>query len=173
MSNIKNYKYDWIWKKTKAGNFALCRKNPMKYHENISVFYRSFPTFNLINLVKLEKPLKSSRKNKGGNLGHCIDKGEYLQKETGFHNSILEFSNKSGKGYSFHPTQKPVALMEYLIKTYTNENEIVLDFTMGSGTTGVACKNTNRNFIGIELDENYFNIAKERIDNAICEKELF
>jgi len=163
-SNINHYKYDWIWEKTKAGNFALCRKNPMKYHENISVFYSKFPTFNLINLKKLDKPINNSRKNKGANLGHCVDGGNYKQKETGFHRSILQYSNKSGKGYSFHPTQKPVALMEYLIKTYTNEGETVLDFTMGSGSTGVACKNLNRNFIGIELDEKYFRIAKERID---------
>jgi site-specific DNA-methyltransferase (adenine-specific) len=165
MSNIKNYKYDWIWEKTKAGNFSLCRKNPMKYHENILVFYKDFPVFNLINLIKLEKPVLNSRKNKAANLGHGNKDGkEYYQKETGFHRSILKFSNKSGKGYSFHPTQKPVDLLEYLIKTYTNENETVLDFTMGSGSTGVACVNTNRNFIGIEQDENYFNIATERIN---------
>lgn len=166
MSNIKEYKYDWIWEKTKAGNFALCRKNPMKYHENISVFYNKFPTYNLWKLKRLDKPINSSRKNKGSNLGHCVDKGGYKQEYTGFHNSILKFSNKSGKGYSFHPTQKPIELLEYLIKTYTNENELVLDFTMGSGSTGVACVNTNRDFIGIELEENYFNIAKERIKTA-------
>jgi site-specific DNA-methyltransferase (adenine-specific) len=129
----------------------------MKYHEIISVFYREFPTFNLINLRKLENPVKSSRKNKGGNLGHCVDKGGYYQTETGFHNSILEYSNKSGKGH-LHPTQKPVDLMEYLVKTYTNENETILDFTMGSGSTGVACFNTNRKFIGIEKDEKIFDI---------------
>ena len=167
MSNIKNYKYDWIWKKTKAGNFALCKKNPMKYHENICVFYSKFPTFNLWNLKKLDKEVNSSRKNKGANLGHCVDKGNYKQTHTGYHNSILEFSNKSGKGYSFHPTQKPVDLLEYLIKTYTNENEIVLDFTMGSGSTGVACMNTNRKFIGIELDENYFNISCKRLEGSL------
>ncbi len=164
MSNIKHYKYDWIWEKTKAGNFAQCRKNPMKYHENILVFYKNFPTFNLINLKKIDNPVLSSRKNKGANLGHVSNgDNEYYQKETGFHRSILKFSNKSGKGYSFHPTQKPVALMEYLIKTYTNENELVLDFTMGSGTTGVACRNLNRKFIGIEMDDKYFEIAKHRI----------
>ena len=166
MSNIKNYKYDWIWRKTRAGNFALCKKNPMKYHENISVFYNKFPTFNLWNLKKLDKEIKNSRKNKGGNLGHCVDKGNYVQIHTGYHNSILEFSNKSGRGYSFHPTQKPVDLLEYLIKTYTNENEIILDFTMGSGSTGVASLNTNRRFIGIELDNNYFDIASKRIEEA-------
>ena len=117
----------------------------------------------LWNLTKLDKPIKNSRKNKGANLGHCVDKGDYKQEYTGYHNSILEFSNKSGKGYSFHPTQKPVDLLEYLIKTYTNENELVLDFTMGSGSTGVACMNLNRRFIGIELDENYFGISINRI----------
>ena len=166
MSNIKNYKYDWVWEKTKAGNFAQCRKNPMKYHENILVFYANFPTFNLINLKKLDKPILNSRKNKGANLGHVSNGAkEYYQTETGFHRSIIKYSNKSGKGYSFHPTQKPVELMEYLIKTYTNENETVLDFTMGSGSTGVAAKNLNRSFIGIELDDKYFEIAENRINN--------
>ena len=168
MSNIQNYKYDWVWEKTKAGNFALCKKNPMKYHENIMVFYNKFPTYNLWNLTELEKPINNSRKNKGANLGHCVDKGDYQQTMTGYHGSVLKFSNKSGKGYSFHPTQKPVELMEYLIKTYTNEGEVVLDFTAGSMSTGVACVNTNRNFIGIELDEKYYNIGKERIE--ACEK---
>ena len=172
MSNLKNYKYDWIWEKTKAGNFALCKKNPMKYHELISVFYKDFPTFNLWNLSKIDKPIRNSRKNKGANLGHCVDKGEYKQTETGYHSSILRFSNKSGKGYSYHPTQKPVALLEYLIRTYTNEGETVLDFTMGSGSTGVACVNTGRNFIGIELDDGYFNVARERIEKARVEKSL-
>lgn len=167
LSNLKMYKYDYIWVKTKAGNFALARKNPMKLHENILVFYNKFPTYNLFNLQKLKTPILSSRKNKGANLGHCIDKGNYKQTETGFHKSILNFSNKSGKGYSYHPTQKPVALLEYLIKTYTNENETVLDNCMGSGSTGIACVNTNRNFIGIELDENYFNIAKDRIEKEL------
>lgn len=170
ISNLKMYKYDFTWIKTKAGNFALARKNPMKLHENIMVFYSKFPTYNLWCLEKLEKPVKSSRNNKGANLGHCTDRGDYVQTETGFHKSTLYFSNKSGKGYSFHPTQKPTDLLEYLIKTYTNEGDVVLDFTMGSGSTGVACVNTNRKFIGIELDENYFNIAKDRIVEAI-EKE--
>ena len=97
-------------------------------------------------------------------MGHCVDKGNYKQEYTGYHNSILEFSNKSGKGYSFHPTQKPIDLLEYLIKTYTNENEIVLDNCMGSGSTGIACLNTNRRFVGIEKDDKYFEIAKKRIE---------
>jgi|SRR5690606_2743480 len=167
MSNIKNYKYDWNWIKTKAGNFSLARKNPMKLHENILVFYDKFPTYNLFNLKQLDKPVKNSRKHKGANLGHSYreeQKEDYYQKETGFHYSNLYYSNKSGKGYSFHPTQKPVELLEYLIKTYTNENETVLDFTFGSCSTGIACLNTNRNFIGIEMDDKYFEIAKNRIN---------
>lgn len=167
MSNIKEYKYDWNWIKTKAGNFALCRKNPMKLHENIIVFYKMFPTYNLWNLQELDKPINSSRRNKGANLGHCVDDGGYMQTETGFHKSNLYFSNKSGKGYSFHPTQKPVPLLEYLVKTYTNEGDTVLDFTIGSGTTAIACINTNRQYIGFELDTSYFNIANERINNPL------
>ena len=170
-SNLKMYKYDYVWIKTKAGNFALARKNPMKLHENIMIFYKKFPVYNLWNLTKLEKPILSSRKNKGANLGHCIDKGDYKQEETGFHKTTLYFSNKSGKGYSYHPTQKPVALLEYLIKTYTNENMIRLDNCMGSGSTGVACINTNRKFIGIELDEKYFDISCKRIEDAINAKK--
>ena len=163
ISNIKNYKYDWNWIKTKAGNFALCKKNPMKLHENILVFYNKFPTFNLWGLSELDVPIKSSRKNKGANLGHCIDKGGYEQTQTGYHKSNLYFSNKSGKGYSFHPTQKPVALFEYLIKTYTNENDIVLDNVAGSGTTGVACKNLKRNYILIEKESEYIDIINKRL----------
>jgi site-specific DNA-methyltransferase (adenine-specific) len=100
------------------------------------------------------------------------DNGDYEQKETGFKFSDIYFSNPSGAGH-LHPTQKPVALMEYLIKTYTNKNEVVLDFTMGSGTTGVACVNTNRNFIGIEMDDKYFEIAQKRINDALIQPKLF
>ena len=165
MSNLEQYRYDYVWIKTKASNFASARKNPMKYHENISVFYKTFPTYNLWELRKLDKPVKSSRKNKGANLGHCTDKGGYFQTETGFHRSILKFSNPSGAGHP-HPTAKPIALLEYLIKTYSNEGETVLDNTMGSGSTGVATKLLNRNFIGIEMNEEYFKIAQQRIANT-------
>ncbi|MGL4662064.1 MAG: DNA-methyltransferase [Culicoidibacterales bacterium] len=172
MSNVKMFKYSFNWIKTKAGNFALCKKNPMKLHEDILVFYNKFPTYNLFDLKKIEKPIKSSRKNKGANLGHCVDNGNYSQTETGYHKSNLYFSNKSGAGYSFHPTQKPVPLLEYLIKTYTNEGETVLDNTFGSCTTGIACLNTNRNFIGIEMDDKYFEIASKRIGEALSDLKL-
>ena len=162
-SNIKNYKYDWCWIKTKAGNFQQARKLPMKRHETISIFYKSYPTYNLWNLKPLDSPIKSSRKNKGSNLSHCVDKGEYYQKETGFHFSDLYFSNKRGKGYSFHPTREPIPLLEYLINTYTNKNDAVLDFTCGSGSTLIAAKNLNRKCYGIELEEKYCEIAKNRL----------
>lgn len=171
-SNLDMYRYDWIWVKTKSGNFALARKNPLKLHENISVFYKSFPTYNLWNLHPLAKPVKSSRDNKGANLGHCVDKGDYYQTETGFHESVLYYSNPSNAGHE-HPTQKPVDLLRYLIRTYTNENELVLDFTMGSGSTGVACIKEKRNFIGIEFDDKYFDIAKQRIENEDKQITLF
>lgn len=167
------FKYDWIWEKTKAGNFAHCRKNPMKLHEMISVFYREFPTYNLWKLEKLVNPQKSSRRNKGAKLGHChCEYGgeDYYQTETGFHKSILHFSNKSGLGYSFHPTQKPVELLEYLIKTYTNEGEIVLDFTSGSGTTGIAAMELNRKCVLIEKDEKYCEITIKRLKDK--EKQI-
>ena len=162
-SNIEMFRYGFVWIKTKASNFQNARKMPMKRHEDILVFYKSLPTYN-IELKQLKKPIKSSRKNKGANLGHCVDKGNYLQKETGFIFSDVYFSNPSGKGH-LHPTQKPVALFEYLIKTYTNEGDTVLDNCAGSGTTGVACQNTNRKFILIEKDEGYYEIAKTRINS--------
>lgn len=128
------------------------------------VFYKKLPTYNL-ELEKLDTPIISSRKNKGGELlGRITDSGSYFQKETGFNFSDIKFSNPNNG--NVHPTQKPVALFEYLIKTYTNEGETVLDNCMGSGTTGVACVNLNRNFIGFELDDEYFEIAKERIEKA-------
>jgi DNA modification methylase len=171
MGNINWYKYDYIWVKTKAGNFSSCRKIPMKYHENISVFYKDYPTYNMPNLHTIE-PVKSGRKNKGSNAQQASNGDiNYIQTESGFNESVLYYSNKSGKGYSFHPTQKPIELLEYLIKIYTNEGMAVLDNTMGSGSTMVACVNTNRNGIGIELDEKYYNIACQRVKQAENEKE--
>jgi site-specific DNA-methyltransferase (adenine-specific) len=164
MSNIKNYKYDWIWEKEQGTNFALSRKQPLRKHELISVFYFKQPYYNSVG-EKLEKPKKVKR---GDNTKSITSQNnsKYLKESIYTHrtkHSILKFKrDRTNK----HPTQKPVALMEYLIKTYTNENETVLDFTMGSGSTGVACKNTNRNFIGIEMDGNYFEIAKKRIEDA-------
>ena len=168
MSNIKMFKYDYTWIKTKSSGFQNAKKMPMRKHEEILIFYEKQPTFNQQNLIELDTPIKSGRARLRNNEQHRLGvagKTEHKTTHTGWQDSLLNFSNPSGKGH-LHPTQKPVTLMEYLIKIYTNENELVLDFTMGSGSTGVACVNLNRNFIGIELDEKYFNIAKDRIEEA-------
>ena len=166
MSNIKNYKYDWKWLKSRTTGFQMVKKRPMKDYEDVIIFYKKQPTYYNTELIELDKPVKSWRKNgKGGNnLNEVKTNKNRVQKFTNFNRQTLKFNNEHNVGKLTHPTQKPVALMEYLIKTYTNEGETVLDFTMGSGSTGVAAKNTNRKFIGIEQDTNYFNIAKERIN---------
>ena len=181
MSNIKNYKYDWIWHKNQPSGQFNASKMPMKAYETISVFYKEQPTYNLQMIQRTEKELKrlSHKSVKGvsknsvyGDINRkSLNRYENTTKYP--RNVITEIKcvfNRSKEKVA-HPTQKPVALMEYLIKTYTNENETVLDFTMGSGSTGVACKNTNRNFIGIEQDENYFKIAQQRIKET--EYKLF
>lgn len=164
-SNLKIFRYEWIWKKSKSSGFMNAKKMPLKNHENILVFYKKLPTYNPQGIIK-GVSVKTGRTRKGNSRNYgktgCGDK-DYIQTQCNYPKDTIEFSNPSNKGH-LHPTQKPVALLEYLIKTYTNENEIVLDNCMGSGSTGVACVNTNRDFIGIELDEKYFNIAKERIE---------
>ena len=168
MSNIKNYKYDWIWQKKRPSLFQHANKRPMKDHENIMLFYKKQPTYNL-ELIEKEKPTNNYRANKIGTFisDGCKNK-EQIQTKTGYPRQIITYGmHNVGQ---VHPTQKPVALMEHLVKTYTNEGELVLDFTMGSGTTGVACKNLNRNFIGIEMDDGYFEIAKKRIEDTIVEQ---
>ena len=171
MSNIKYFKYDWIWHKTTAGNIALSNKQPLKYHEIISIFYKNQSNYykQLIPRDELGKKRLKNKNNpirfKGNNIIGSLKSKNYdiNRYNENYKNpsSVLKFKINRGK---LHPTQKPVALLEYLIKTYTNENDTVLDFTMGSGSTGVACKNLNRNFIGIELDQEYFDIAKQRIE---------
>ena len=163
MSNINNYKYDFIFKKTIPSNPLLAKKQILKYHEIISVFYKKQPTF---NPQKIQRKEENKRKNKKASYKQrgVFGKTEMTagdgQKDWIFEGSVI---NVKSRDRGLHPTQKPISLMEYLIKTYTNENETVLDFTMGSGSTGVACQNTSRNFIGIEQDEKYFKIAKQRI----------
>lgn len=163
-SNLKNFKYCWYWKKNNVTGALLSKIQPMRCIEDICVFYKKQCTYNPQGLIpldvpKINKPDKSviyRKKNKPS-----------IQKYENYPKHFLQF--KKDKSI-LHPTQKPVALLEYLIKTYTNENEVVLDNCMGSGSTGIACINTNRKFIGIELDNNYFNIAKNRIQNL--KKEL-
>ena len=161
MSNIKNFKYDWIWNKKLAGNGILAKKQPLKIHEIVSVFNSG---------IYIPQMTKGRYRKKMGLKESEITSGNSFAKQTEndlyYPQTIQEFSTANMRKGRLHPTQKPVELLEYLIKTYTNEGETVLDNCMGSGSTGVACKNLNRKFIGIELDENYFNIAKGRIDNT-------
>jgi len=155
-SNIKLLRYSWVWQKSAATGHLNAKRMPMKNHEDVLVFYDKQPTYNPQGLADCNKTVR-----RGNNGGCYADRGrDNVQTKEGYPRTVQLFKSQ---GKTVHPTQKPVALMEYLIKTYTNEGETVLDFTMGSGTTGVAAKNLNRNFIGIELDETYFNIAKERI----------
>jgi len=164
MSNIKNYKYDWIWEKSKATNFLNAKKQPLRAKENIMLFYQKQPTYNP-QMKKGTAYSKGIRKKQSkDDVYGSFEQVEVKSIGLRYPRDVLYFKTAESEGKTFHKTQKPVPLMEYLIKTYTNENELVLDFTMGSGTTGVACKNTNRNFIGIELDDKYFGIAKERIE---------
>jgi len=166
MSNIKNYKYDWIWKKNKSTGFLNSKRQPLRSTENIHVFYKKQCTYNP-QKTQGHKPVNLFTKNTSD--GETMGKTKKGVKGGGqtdrFPINVIEIKviNNDNKNKT-HPTQKPVALMEYLIKTYTKEGETVLDFTMGSGSTGVAAKNLNRNFIGIELDDKYFNTAKDRIN---------
>lgn len=153
-SNLKDFKYCWYWKKSKPTGFLNAKKQPLRNFEDVVVFYSKQVQYIPQNLIKTDKMV--SRTNRG-NYGSCSKTTK--QEWTNYPTQLLEFQSEDG----VHPTQKPVALMEYLIKTYTNEGETVLDFTFGSNTTGVACKNLNRKYIGIEMDETYFNIGKERM----------
>jgi len=163
-SNIKNYKYDWYWDKTRGVGFLNAKKQPMKSVETVSIFYNKPCTYNP-QMRDRDKPRVSKNKNSQIVYGKAQDDfvGEQLTKK--YPVTLLSFSKSSKEDMQYHSSQKPVSLLEYLILTYTNENETVLDFTMGSGSTGVACKNTNRKFIGIELDTTYCDIAKDRIQD--------
>lgn len=165
MSNIKNYKYDLVWKKSRFTNFLFVKKQFWKITENICIFYNKQPTYNpqMVEWTPYSRKWTWKNKTKDLMIKPAID--NWKENKTGerYPTNILDFPFHNV--WNLHPTQKPVALLEYLIKTYTNEWETVLDFTMWSWTTGVACKNTNRNFIGIEMDEKYFDIAQKRINN--------
>jgi site-specific DNA-methyltransferase (adenine-specific) len=162
-SNIKNYKQELIWQKDNVDNSMQAKRRFLNTIENISIFYMKPPTYNpqgLVDCIITKKQDSGTLVNANG-----INKNKkYIQSKTNYPKNILKFNIERAKDRK-HPTQKPIKLMEYLIKTYTNENETVLDFTMGSGSTGVAAKNLNRNFIGIEQDDKYFEIATKRIND--------
>jgi len=158
MSNVKNYKHSWVWNKKLAGNAIAAKKQPLKIHEDIIIFSNGKCPY-IPQMTKGKFRKKNGIKNKLGTLGDA----KVIENDDYYPISIQEFSNAGLRKDKVHLTQKPVALMEYLIKTYTNENETVLDFTAGSGTTGVAAQNTNRNFILIEKEEKYVEICKKRL----------
>jgi len=173
-SNLKMFKYDWVWCKNRQSGFVQCKNKPMPKHETVLIFSDGVTVhkgqsnkrmnYNPQGLIEVNEVRRGATPSKGagGVTKRPSHKDFILATHKNYPTTILNINVDRG----LHPTQKPVALMEYLIKTYTNENETVLDFTMGSGSTGVAAKNLNRDFIGIEMDENYFNIAQERINNA-------
>lgn len=164
-SNRKMFRYEWIWYKSLPQGFLNSKRMPLRTTENISVFYKKLPKYN--PQMRRGKPYnKGLRKaNSTSNYGDFGAGASGSNDGSRYPINVLHFSNGNHHNI-FHPTQKPVPLLEYLIRTYTNEGDTVLDNCMGSGSTGVACVNTNRDFIGMELDENYFNIAKERIQGA-------
>ena len=179
MSNVKQYKYDWIWDKLRASNFFAAKYQPLNTTEDIIVFSNGGANngaklpmiYTPQGMTIINKEVKNSN-SVGGKVGDAhktaMKRGEnYIQEGTGYPTKVLRFIRDNG---CLHPTQKPVKLIEYLIRTYTNEGETILDFTIGSGTTAVAAINTGRNFIGIEKDKNYFEIAQDRISQA--EKEM-
>lgn len=161
-SNLKGYRHQWVWNKNNSAGFATAKIRPFAICEDILVFSGDGNKVNYYPQMTTGKMRKKGGHSSSDNYGI---KPTSKMCDQYYPKNLIEISNASQKG-KIHPTQKPVALMEYLIKTYTNENEVVLDFTMGSGSTGVAAKNLNRKFIGIEMDEGYFNIAKERIENT-------
>lgn len=168
-SNLKLLRYEWIWEKTSASNHLNCNRMPMKAHENILVFYKHLPIYNP-QKTHHHKPTHSYTKyiatqNNSEIYGKATKEVQGGWNTDRYPRSVQIFSSDKQK-LALHPTQKPVKLLEYLIKTYTNENDIVLDNCMGSGSTGIAAINTNRRFIGMELNEKYFEIAKERIEKG-------
>ena len=170
-SNIKNFKHEWVWQKNRGSNFATVKYQPFKEHESVLVFSRASEKVNYYPIKQERSAGGASRANydvNASNTGKRDVYGNIKATNQGkipklrYPSSVQRFNTEVG----LHPTQKPVALMEYLIKTYTNEHDVVIDMFMGSGSTGVAAKNLNRRFIGIELDPDYFAIAKNRIENT-------
>ena len=169
MSNIKKYKYDWVWDKRLPSGMQIAKYRPMQRHENIMVFCENgTPKYYPIKTPQKERTGKIYSKSETSPVKY--DDGKLKTYKEKNPQSIIEFYKRDGK--SLHPTQKPVALLEYLIKTYTQENEIVLDFTFGGCSTGVAALNTNRKFIGIEMDEGYFDIGASRMQESTIKGEI-
>ena len=167
MSNPKLFRYEWVWDKKNPTNFAMAKKQPLKYHETILVFAKKQTEYYPIKWRGKPNHKQGLLKNDQqsevyGKIKRTKDNLSGMK----YPRSIIEISKHSSQG-GLHPTQKPVALFEYLVKTYTNEGDVVLDNCMGSGTTAIAAINTDRNFIGFEMDENYHKLANERIERCL------
>jgi site-specific DNA-methyltransferase (adenine-specific) len=168
-SNLENFRYEWIWEKPQGTNPMNAKVMPLKSHENILIFYRKKPVYNPQMWYSTPYSGFSSNTSKIGEVyGSAKSKHRDNPEGSRYPKTVLKFKQEKG----LHPTQKPVEMMEYLIKTYSNEGDVILDNTMGSGTTGVACVNTNRNFIGIEMEENYYKIAEQRISSTVPPEQL-
>lgn len=167
-SNMKLFRYEWIWKKgNHVTGFPNANRMPLKNHENVLVFYKKLPKYYPQDLILLDKPIKKKEIRNMKIMGKRNNESlnnVYVKKYTNYPKSVIDFPRDSK---TFHPTQKPVALFEYLIKTYTKEGETVLDNCMGSFTTAIACINTKRNYIGFEMDEEYWNLGNERVNKHI------
>lgn len=166
-SNLKMFRYEWIWNKVTARGHLVAKKRPMSQHENILVFYKNAPTYNPQMIDRPKDKIENRRTTEykrteimGGNTTKSPKNITY---DKWFPKTILTYSNANSSNKSIHPTQKPTELFEYLIKTYTNKGDLVLDNCSGSGTTGVACQNTDRNYILIEKDKNYFDLSLKRL----------
>ena len=178
MSNIKGYRYDWKWDKVVGSNFVNARRMPLKVYEDVMIFYKRQPTYNPKMTLREKGKFRVSGKN--GNISNRVngvkqlsgvtsDKMKYPTNKIEINRLEKELNSR----FVIHPTQKPVALFEYLIKTYTNEGDTILDNCMGSGTTAIACMNTNRNYIGFELDKTYYEKSLERIKNNTTQTDIF
>lgn len=178
MSNLEMFKHEWVWIKNRGSNFANTVREPMKEHETVLVFSNGGWTYNkqmqqraLSGMDRAKYKVEHSNQKRAGTR-QFEGRQHHTIEELRVPSSWQKFNIASGKEKTVHPTQKPVALMEYLVRTYTNKGETVLDFAMGSGTTGVACANLQRKFIGIEIDENFFNLARKRIKEAAAQYRL-
>lgn len=169
-SNIDLFRYEWIWEKSRPSNFFFAKKGVMKYHENVLVFYKKLPTYNPI-MRKGQKAHDSRGGISKNNITGTTNERKPNTSNLKYPSSIIKVKSTDSTR-NLHPTQKPVELFEYLIKTYTNEGETVLDNCIGSGTTAVACMNTNRNYIGFELNKEYFDIAEKRIKTHFVQEVI-
>lgn len=169
-SNMKQYRYNWYWKKNNKTGFTFAKYQPMRCIEDICVFYKQAPAYNPQGIIEIKEAKRHKKRFIAEDTIYKTSslQNEYTQKFKNYPTHLLEYANEARNGRNrLHPTQKPVALLEYLVKTYTKPGEVVMDNCMGSGSTGVACVNSERRFIGMEKEQKYYEIAKQRINDAV------